>query len=223
MRFFLKKMRGNCYRTFSLAVEKYNMKSLTRLMSGAAPLGAGLTRAVGKRLKSQGAQVTIVQGYGLTETSPVTHILPVADAERKMGSIGLLLPNLEARLVTDDGKDAKNGEPGELWMRGPTIMKGYLNNLKATKDCITSEGWFKTGDVAVIDDEGYSSITDRKKELIKYKGFQGPSLLAKVYQCLNDHSVPPAELEAVLLQHPDIADAGVIGIHSHEEATELPR
>ena len=156
-----------------IAVEKYDIKSLKRLMSGAAPLGPGLTRAVGTRLRSHGAQVQIVQGYGLTETSPVTHILPVGDSERKMGSTGLLLPNLEQRLVTDDGEDAKDGEPGELWMRGPTIMKGYLNNLTATKDCITSDGWFKTGDVAVIDSEGYTSITDRKKELIKYKGFQG--------------------------------------------------
>ena len=128
---------------------------------------------VTKRFRSVGSNVKITQGYGLTETSPVTHILPVEDCDRKIGACGVLLPNLEARLVTDDGEDAKDGEPGELWLRGPTVMKGYLNNKKATDDCITSDGWFKTGDVAIIDSEGYTFITDRKKELIKYKGFQG--------------------------------------------------
>ncbi|KAL5527262.1 hypothetical protein ACEPAG_6053 [Sanghuangporus baumii] len=188
-------------------VEQHNLTSLKRFVSGAAPLGAALTKAVQERLKSRGAQVTIVQGYGLTETSPNSHLLPQADAERKIGSIGLLLPNLESRIVTDDGEDAKEGEPGELWLRGPTIMKGYLNKPDATRDSITSDGWFKTGDIAVIDKEGYYYIVDRKKELIKYKGSQ----------------VPPAELEAVLLQHPDIADAGVVGVTSHVEATEFPR
>nr|WBR81425.1 4-coumaroyl-CoA ligase [Sanghuangporus baumii] len=189
------------------AVDQHNLSSLRRLVSGAAPLGAALTQAVQERLKSRGAQVAIVQGYGLTETSPNSHLLPEADADRKIGSIGLLLPNLEARVDTDDGEDAKEGEPGELWLRGPTIMKGYLNNPDATRDSITPDGWFKTGDVAVIDKEGYYYIVDRKKELIKYKGFQ----------------VPPAELEAVLLQHPDIADVGVVGVTSHVEATEFPR
>ncbi|KAL5530601.1 hypothetical protein ACEPAF_6859 [Sanghuangporus sanghuang] len=189
------------------AVEQHNLTSLKRLVSGAAPLGAALTKAVQERLKSRGAQVTIVQGYGLTETSPNSHLLPQADADRKIGSIGLLLPNLEARVVTDDGEDSKEGEPGELWLRGPTIMKGYLNNPDATRDSITPDEWLKTGDVAVIDKEGYYYIVDRKKELIKYKGSQ----------------VPPAELEAVLLQHPDIADAGVVGVTSHVEATEFPR
>nr|AIZ77406.1 4-coumarate:CoA ligase [Inonotus obliquus] len=188
-------------------VDQYNLKSLRRLVSGAAPLGASLTKAVVNRLRSRGAEVTIVQGYGLTETSPNSHLLPQVDAERKIGSIGLLLPNLEARIVSDDGEDAKEGEPGELWLRGPTIMKGYLNKPDATRDSITPEGFFKTGDVAIVDNEGYYYIVDRKKELIKYKGSQ----------------VPPAELEAVLLQHPDIADAGVVGVTSHTEATELPR
>lgn len=100
-----------------------------------------------------------------------------------MGSCGLLLPNLEARLVKDDGEDAKDGESGELWMRGPTVMKGYLNNPQATKDCITAEGWFKTGDVATVDSEGYMYITDRKKELIKYKGFQSLSKSCLHYSC----------------------------------------
>ncbi|KAI0058399.1 AMP binding protein [Artomyces pyxidatus] len=189
------------------AVMKYNMTSLCYLSSGAAPLGAAMVSAAIKRLKSVGATVDIAQGYGLTETSPVTHLLPRAHAQRKVGSIGILLPNLEARLVVDDESDAKEGEPGELWVRGPVVMKGYLNNPSATANAITPDGWFKTGDVAVVDSEGFYQIVDRKKELIKYKGFQ----------------VPPAELESVLLQHPDIVDVAVIGIDDPAQATELPR
>ncbi|KAH8113275.1 AMP binding protein [Phellopilus nigrolimitatus] len=187
------------------AASQYSFKSLRLLVSGAAPLGAGLTKALTDRLRSLGGDTTIIQGYGLTETSPTAVILPEKDAERRAGSIGMLLPNLEARLVTDDGVDAKDGEPGELWLRGPTVMKGYLNNLKATKDSISEDGFYSTGDVAIIDKEGYFYIVDRKKELIKYKVF------------------PPAELEALLLEHADIADVGVIGIDSQAEATELPR
>ncbi|PPR03178.1 hypothetical protein CVT26_008027 [Gymnopilus dilepis] len=197
------------------AVEKYNLSSLYILFSGAAPLGAALAKQVGDRLKSKWkgrkGDVKILQGYGLTETSPTTHLIPVAEAERKVGSIGLLLPHLEARLVVDgdgDGDiDAAEGQPGEIWIRGPTIMRGYLNNPTATKDAITPDGWFKTGDIAIRDAEDYYYIVDRRKELIKYKGFQ----------------VPPAELESVLLTHPDIADAAVIGVESAKEATELPR
>ncbi|THH08651.1 hypothetical protein EW145_g2566 [Phellinidium pouzarii] len=189
------------------AVSQYNISSIRRLLSGAAPLGAGLTKAVNDRLNSLGVKARILQGYGLTETSPTTHIVPLEDAERKIGSIGVLFPNLEARLVTEDGREAGEGEPGELWIRGPTVMKGYLNNPTATKSSITPDGWFQTGDIGTVDNEGYYFIVDRKKELIKYKGFQ----------------VPPAELEAILLLHPDISDAGVVGIESHAEATELPR
>ena len=131
-------------------------------------------------------------GYGLTETSPNTHILPEVDGISKVGSIGLLLPNLEARLLVDgDGNgdiEAGEGEPGELWLRGPNIMKvcfsfphnpssivddwasqGYLGNIKATQESITLDGWFKTGDIATRDPEGYYYIVDRRKELIKYK------------------------------------------------------
>ncbi|KAF8653316.1 hypothetical protein AX16_004016 [Volvariella volvacea WC 439] len=196
------------------AVDQYDMSTLEVLFSGAAPLGASLTKQVAERLLSKRkgkGPVHILQGYGLTETSPTTHLVPKEDGERKMGSIGILLPNLEARLVVDgdgDGAiDAKPGEPGELWLRGPSIMKGYLNNPTATKESITPDGWFKTGDIARQDEEGFYYVVDRRKELIKYKGFQ----------------VPPAELESVLLTHPDIADAAVIGVESAKEATELPR
>ncbi|KAG6816577.1 hypothetical protein H0H87_004877 [Tephrocybe sp. NHM501043] len=216
------------------AVDKYDVSSLESLFSGAAPLSADLAKQVytffsspspahrdvvsflkvTKRLHARRngkGDFAILQGYGLTETSPTTHLLQFPDAVRKVGSIGILLPNLEARLLVDgDGNgdvEAKEGEPGELWVRGPTVMKGYLNNEAATKDSITPDGWFKTGDIAVRDQEGYYYIVDRRKELIKYKGFQ----------------VPPAELEGLLLSHPDVADAAVIGVYSESQATELPR
>lgn len=103
----------------------------------------------------------------------MTHLLPAKDYLRKIGSIGILLPNLEARLIASDDEDniidAAPGEPGELWVRGPIVMKGYLNNPTATANSVTSDGWLKTGDIAVIDEEGYYKIVDRKKELIKYK------------------------------------------------------
>ncbi|KAI0315007.1 AMP binding protein [Amylostereum chailletii] len=185
------------------AVLKYNIKTLTYISSGAAPIGPDMVTAAMKRLASVGAFVDIGQGYGLTETSPVTHLVPRADARRKVGTIGPLLPNLEARLVIaerEDGEaleDAAPGTPGEIWVRGPSVMKGYLNNSTATRNAITPSGWFKTGDIAIIDDEGFYTIVDRKKELIKYKN--------------------------VLLQHPDIVDAAVIGIEDPSQATELPR
>lgn len=173
------------------------------------------------------ADVCLPPGYGLTETSPTTHLLPIDDHLRKVGSIGPLLANLEARLVIEDVEDAKEGEPGELWIRGPSIMKGYLNNVEATKNALTPDGWFKTGDVAIRDNEGYYYIVDRRKELIKYKGFQGTHSNNRYGRCLPLTSVPllvpPAELEAVLLQHPDIVDAAVIGVYSEKNATELPR
>ncbi|KAH9048035.1 AMP binding protein [Lactarius hengduanensis] len=176
------------------ATSKYNLRSLKLLSSGAAPLSAGVVDLARKKFSSIGATVDITQGYGLTETSPVTHLLPAKDGVRKVGSIGILLPNLEARLIASDEDnviDAAPGEPGELWVRGPTVMKGYLNN--------------PTGDIATRDEEGYYKIVDRKKELIKYKA-----------RAL-DH------LESVLLRHPNIVDAAVIGVDDPAQATELPR
>jgi len=177
-------------------------------------LGASLVEQVSDRLnarKKGTGTISVVQGYGLTETSPTTHLLPTSHAVEKVGSIGILLPNLEARLVVDSDAngdvEANEGESGELWIRGPTVMKGYLNNPEATTNSITPDKWFKTGDIAIRDSDGFYYIVDRRKELIKYKGFQ----------------VPPAELESVLLTHPDIVDAAVIGVDSAKEATELPR
>ncbi|KAG1747535.1 AMP binding protein [Suillus occidentalis] len=191
------------------AIQKHDLTSLKILFSGAAPLGAELVSTVMKRMKGIGADVSIPQGYGLTETSPTVFLLPVADASSHIGAAGVLLPNLEVRLVGEAKGEAHTDIPGagEVWVRGPTIMKGYLNNPTATAEAITPDGWFKTGDIGVRDKDGFFTIVDRRKELIKYKGFQ----------------VAPAELESVLLQHPEVADAAVIGIESKEEATELPR
>ncbi len=107
----------------------------------------------------------------------------------------------------DDGKEVALGETGEIWIRGPNIFKGYYNNPKATAESITSDGWYRTGDVGYIDEKHNLYITDRVKELIKYNGFQ----------------VAPAQLEGLLLAHPAVNDVAVIGIYSRERATELPR
>ncbi|CUA68067.1 hypothetical protein RSOLAG22IIIB_07742 [Rhizoctonia solani] len=189
------------------AVDKYDFSSLRFLFCGAAPLRAELIASVQSRLRGRGAEVLVPQGCGLTEMSPTVLLTPLHRATEKIGSAGELLPNLEARLVGEDGVDVDEGQPGELWLRGPSVMRGYLNNPTATKNAITSDGWFKTGDVVLRDNDGFYTIIDRLKELIKYKGSQ----------------VPPADLENVLLSHPDIIDAGVIGIESVEQATELPR
>ncbi|EJD44147.1 AMP binding protein [Auricularia subglabra TFB-10046 SS5] len=192
------------------APDQHDMSTFHRAVCGAAPLSASLCSAVINRLEKLGCKdVVISQGYGLTETSPSIFYLVDEHARRKVGTTGELLPHLQVRIVEDgpEEKDAAEGQPGELWIRGPTVMKGYLNNPKATKEVITKDGFFKTGDICVRDSEGFYSIVDRKKELIKYKGFQ----------------VPPAELEAVLISNPEILDAAVIGVYSQEQETELPR
>ena len=183
------------------AVEGRDLSSLDTIMSGAAPLGGELAEQVAARL-----DCTVVQGYGLTETSPVTHVIRPA-GENRPGSIGQALPNTECRLVDPGtGRDVELGERGELWIRGPQVMKGYLGNEQATRDTIDADGWLHTGDVATVDEQGYFSIVDRLKELIKYKGFQ----------------VAPAELEALLITHPDVRDVAVVGVPD-EECGELPK
>ncbi len=181
------------------AVEGADVSSLRLIMSGAAPLGAELSNAVSTRLG-----VPTIQGYGMTETSPVTHVSPIEPELIKGGSIGLPVPGTESRLVDPDS--GKDGTRGELWIRGPQVMAGYLNNEEATRNTIDPDGWLHTGDIAEIDEDGYYAIVDRLKELIKYNGFQ----------------VPPAELEAILITHPAIADCAVIGVPD-EEAGELPK
>ncbi|KAH8833272.1 AMP binding protein [Flagelloscypha sp. PMI_526] len=193
-------------------VSEYDLSSLEWMLCGAAPTSAELVALVTNRIFNQSKnrrRLLISQAYGSTELSPMVTVLPLKDCERKVGSVGVLLPNCQVRIVLDaDGKeDAKIGEPGEIWVRGPNVMKGYLNRLDATAESITSDGFYKTGDVGIRDNEGFYYIVDRLKELIKYNGFQ----------------VAPAELEAVLLTHPSIIDAAVIGIQDHAHATEIPR
>ncbi|RIA89002.1 hypothetical protein C1645_851678 [Glomus cerebriforme] len=182
-------------------VRKYNLSSLQLVISGAAPLSKELSNEFVETYKAYGT--SIKQGYGLTETSPVTHLVR---ANFVNGSIGVLIPNMECKIISEDNQELGYNETGEICLRGPNIMKGYLNNRKATDACIDSDGWFHTGDVGYVDIHGNFFIIDRVKELIKYKGSQ----------------VAPAELEAILLTHPSIADAAVIGVYSNEQATELP-
>lgn len=181
-------------------VGDYDLSSLKSVLSGAAPLGAELALAASDRIGCE-----VVQGYGLTETSPVTHATP--QGQFKPGSIGLALSNTECRVVDPvSGEDLAVDEDGEIWIRGPQVMKGYLNQPEATAATIDDDGWLHTGDVGHFDSDGHWYIVDRLKELIKYKGFQ----------------IAPAELEAVLVTHPAVADAAVIPI-SDEEAGEVPK
>lgn len=181
------------------AVEGFDLSKMETIFSGAAPLSAELAEEAAGRLGCE-----VVQGYGMTELSPVTQL--TTPGGYKPGSVGVTTPNTEIMIVDPlSGESLGTDAEGELWIRGPQVMKGYLNNERATADTITDDGWLRTGDVAKVDADGHVYIVDRLKELIKYKGFQ----------------VPPAELEALLLTHPDVADAAVIGIPD-DDAGELP-
>ncbi|CAO3652439.1 unnamed protein product [Mucor hiemalis] len=147
-------------------IDKYDLSSLRLVICGAAPLGGDLAKQVNARLP----KMIVKQGYGLTETSPLAIIEPTDNVIH--GSIGILVANMSAKIVNEDGEEVAAGERGELWMKGPNIMKGYINNPEATADCIDNEGYFHSGDVAVQDKNGHFYIVDRIKELIKYKGFQ---------------------------------------------------
>jgi acyl-CoA synthetase (AMP-forming)/AMP-acid ligase II len=196
-------------------VDQFDLSSLRSITSGAAPLDTDLAQLAQDRLRKGGAEeVTVAQGYGMTELSPVSHTTPEVGYEPEgagptpKGTVGYALPNTECRLVDPaTGEDSAPGERGELWVRGPQVMKGYLNNPQATADTLDDEGWLHTGDVAIVDDEGRYTVVDRVKELIKYKGYQ----------------VAPAELEAVLLGNPEIVDAAVIGVRDAESGEELPK
>jgi acyl-CoA synthetase (AMP-forming)/AMP-acid ligase II len=180
-------------------IDDFDLSSIDQIFSGAAPMGAELSDAVSSRLNC-----AMLQGFGMTELAPVSHATPLHGP--RSGSSGLALPNTQCRIVDPDtGNDLPANQEGELWIKGPQVMIGYLNNEKATHETITQDGWLKTGDIAKIDIDGYMFIVDRLKELIKFKGFQ----------------VAPAELEALLTSHPSITDAAVIG-SPDEEAGELP-
>lgn len=183
-------------------VDEYDLSTLRAVFSGAAPLDENLTRACMQRLN-----LRIRQGYGMTETSPVTHSSPANPDQVKHGSVGVAAPNTECKIIDlETGEALPHNKEGELCVRGPQIMKGYLNRPEATAATIDRDNWLHTGDIAYVDEDGHFFIVDRAKELIKYKGFQ----------------VPPAELEAVLLTHEAVADAAVIPCPD-EEAGEVPK
>jgi 4-coumarate--CoA ligase len=179
-------------------VDKFDLSSLKVIMSAAAPLGAEVGAAVERRLGC-----TVLQGYGMTELSPITHIAPARDP--RPGSVGVTAPNTVTRIVNPETlQDCAPGEEGEVWIRGPQVMLGYHNRPDATAAMIR-DGWLRTGDLGVVDADGYLTIRDRLKELIKVKGFQ----------------VAPAEVEAQLLGLAGVADAAVIGVPD-DEAGERP-
>ncbi len=181
-------------------VDDYDLSSLRQIFSGAAPLGAELAAEAAERIGCE-----VVQGYGMTELSPVSHC--TVEGDYRPGTSGVTVSNTESRLVDPDtGEDQDVGGRGELWVRGPQVMKGYLNNPQATAETLDADGWLHTGDIAVLDEHHHVSIVDRLKELIKYKGFQ----------------VPPAELEALIVTHPKVADVAVIGVPD-DEAGEIPK
>jgi acyl-CoA synthetase (AMP-forming)/AMP-acid ligase II len=184
------------------AVERSDLSSLRHVLSGAAPLGSESTKATERLL---GCPLT--EGFGMTEMSAITHLVPPFGSERKPGSIGPPIPGVECRLVDPEtGRDVGPAERGELWMRSPKVMRGYLNNPEATAAMVDADGWLRSGDIAVVDEDGWFSVVGRIKEIIKYKGFQ----------------VFPAELELILIGHADVADCAVIGVPD-EVAGEVPK
>ncbi|MEV0948018.1 AMP-binding protein [Rhodococcus sp. NPDC049939] len=189
------------------AVDQYDLSSVHTVFSGAAPLDQELGKAVANRL---GCRVR--QGYGMSEMSPVSHFIPFDRDDVALDSVGSTIANMECKLI-----DPATGEeivfpaqgvsePGELWCKGPNIMLGYLGNDEATAETLDADGYLHTGDIATVDAQGVVTIVDRLKELIKYKGYQ----------------VPPAELEALLLTHPQIADTAVIGVLD-DDGEEVPK
>ena len=182
-------------------VDKFDISSLRNVMTGAAPVPESVARGAAAR-----NDMLVRQGYGLTETSPVTHTNSPR-TETRITSVGTSLPNTEWRIVdVATHRDAAPGALGEVCVRGPQVMKGYLNNPEATRDMVDDDGWLHTGDIGRADTDGYLYVVDRLKELIKYKAFQ----------------VAPAELEAAVQSHPAVADAAVIP-SPDEEAGEVPK
>lgn len=155
------------------SVAKYDLSSVKWLNSGAAPLGRDLVEQVWKRLL-----IPVMQGYGLSETSPVLTKMNIADWARYNGSCGKLLPNISAKVVdVDTGRELAPGEgEGELWFSGPNVFPGYLNRPELQNDTFSEDGFFKTGDIGYVDTKGNFYITDRLKELIKYSKFFPPFL-----------------------------------------------
>ncbi|WP_328582445.1 4-coumarate--CoA ligase family protein [Streptomyces sp. NBC_00370] len=186
------------------AVARYDLSSLDYIVSAAAPLDARLAAACSERL----GLPPLRQAYGMTELSPGTHVVPLSAAEPPPGTVGKLIAGTEMRIVSldDPAQDVGPGAEGEILIRGPQVMKGYLGRPEETAAMIDADGWAHTGDVGRVDGDGWLFVVDRVKELIKYKGFQ----------------VAPADLEALLLTHESVADAAVIGVYD-EDGNEVPK
>ncbi|KAL3526159.1 hypothetical protein ACH5RR_014531 [Cinchona calisaya] len=181
---------------------EYDLSCLEAVGSGGAPLGEKVIKA----FKHKFPRVILSQGYGLTETTGAAFRVVGAEESLRLGSVGRLVGNCEAKIVDPEtGVALPPGKQGELWMKGPITMKGYVDNPKATSEAFDLDGWVKTGDLCYFDSDGFLFVVDRLKELIKYKGYQ----------------VPPAELEHLLQCHPDIAEAAVIP-YPDEEAGQVP-
>lgn len=188
------------------AVKSEHLSSIKEVTCGAAPASKALLDKFRDKI-GRGDNIDIRQGYGMTETSPCTLLSPHNMPASKVGSCGQLVKGTKAQIVSlTTGESLGPQQSGELWVKGPQIMKGYLKNEEATKETITEDGWLKTGDVAYYDEDGYFFIVDRTKELIKVKGNQ----------------VSPTELESIVLQIPGVADVAVVGIPDILSG-ELPR
>lgn len=185
-------------------LKKEIFQNIHHIITGATPLPEVDVERFYERYQISSDDLKFSQGYGMTETSPV---ICLDSWSRKPSSIGQNIAGCEIRLVDSATNEdiSVAGQKGEIWARGPHIMKGYLNNEKATSEMIV-DGWLKTGDIGYFDDEFYFFVTDRKKDLIKVKGFQ----------------VPPAELEALIKRHPNVIEAAVIGI-PNERFGEIPK
>lgn len=184
-------------------VKNYNLSSISTIGCGAAPLSAAVSRSL-EKLWPEG-QINVKQGWGMTETT-CSALGWDPNAHSDSFGVGGLNANCEALIMSDDNKTEVAPEAaGELWVRGPNIMKGYWRNEKATRETLTEDGWLKTGDICYRDKEGVYFIIDRRKELIKVKGLQ----------------VAPAELEALLLEDDNIVECGVVGVTIDGE--EYPR
>ena len=177
--------------TKSPSWDKFRLEKLRGSICGAAPLGAGLHEAFERR-----TGLLLGQGWGMTEAAGVISGTPNDQAKRKFGSCGYLLPSCEAKVVdVASHKTLGPGESGEIWLRGPNMMKGYWNQPAATSETLLADGWMRTGDIGYFDSDQCVYLVDRLKELIKYKAYQ----------------VAPAELEDILQSHPAVRDSGVVG------------
>ncbi|MGK2956098.1 MAG: long-chain-fatty-acid--CoA ligase [Solirubrobacterales bacterium] len=177
--------------------DKYDISSLRICVSGGAALPGEILKAFEADFGSP-----IIEGYGLSETSPVATFGRL-DMEQKPGTIGVPIEGVEIRLIDDDGNVVGVGEKGEIQIKGPNVMKGYWDNPEATANAIDSDGWFSSGDIGTVDDDGYYSVVDRKKEMILRGGY----------------NVYPREIEEVLYEHPAIREAAVLGV-PHDDLGE---